>query len=142
MCPSRLHPYGQNTRANEKIPNSKELGIEICNQSSPRSGPLLKHQTVQSPSAQNTTNFLSQLQLLCRVFSPCVLPLCLPHALSVSALCLPHLNYSHLACISSSTPLQIRLISLQSSPDFQTSVVDIRSWRQYSPTLTSRRSPV
>ena len=45
------------------------------------------------------------------------LPLCLPHPLSVSVLCLKHLNCSHLACISSSAPLQIHPISLQSSPD-------------------------
>ena len=36
--------------------------------------------------------------------------------LSVSVLCLP-LNCSHLDWISSSTPLQIHLVSLQSSPD-------------------------
>ena len=41
-----------------------------------------------------------------------MLLLCQPHLLSVSTL-----NCSHLACINSSTPLQIHLVSLQSSPD-------------------------
>ena len=54
---------------------------------------------------------------LCRPHPLSVSVLCLPHPLSVSVRCLPHLHWSHLACISSSTPLQIHLVSLQSSPD-------------------------
>ena len=46
----------------------------------------------------------------------CILPLGWPRPLSVSVPCLP-LNCSHLACIISSTPLQIHMVSLQSSPD-------------------------
>ena len=49
--------------------------------------------------------------LWCCVFCPCV-----GHAPCLSLPCLP-LNCSHLACIVSSTPLQIHLVSLQSSPD-------------------------
>ena len=41
-----------------------------------------------------------------------MLLLCQPHPLSVSTL-----NCSHLACINSSTPLQIHLVSLRLSPD-------------------------
>ena len=54
---------------------------------------------------------LSWPLLWCCVFCPCV-----GHAPCLSLPCLP-LNCSHLACIVSSTPLQIHLVSLQSSPD-------------------------